>query len=65
MEYKSKSDIKDIILDVLRKGFERRAGKNPSKAASALGPDVSLVRNVHVPSIISFNCVLILYYFSM
>ena len=58
-----KSD-REEILEVLKKmSGENRSGaqlpKHPALAAGTLGSDVSLVRNVAVPPIIVFNCLLL------
>jgi len=58
MESSRKSD-KEIILEVLKPSGSKLNAKHPSTAAKTLGIDVSLVRNVHVLPIISFNCLLL------
>ena len=51
----------DEILDVLKKisNANRAVAKYPSLAGDLLGSNVSLVRNVAVPPIIVFNCLLL------
>jgi len=57
MESSRKSD-KEIIPEILRKPSgedytgSKLTPKHPSTAATTLGANVSLVRNVHVPPII-------------
>lgn len=51
---KSNKDILDILGKLSGEDCTgvKRVAKHPSTAATSFGPDVSLVRNVHVPSII-------------
>jgi len=46
------------VSDVLKKTLVGNP-KHPSPAAETLGSDVSLVRDVVVPSIIAFTCLLL------
>ena len=61
----NRENNRENILKVLMKisgenltGSERPI-LHPSSAGTTLGPDVSLIRNVAVPPIIVFNCLLL------
>ena len=59
----AKKSDKETIVEILKKmSVKNRTGtnaKHPSSDATSLGSDVSLVRNVAVPPIIVFNCLLL------